>query len=88
MIDTVLPLSAARLHMQAIDVVRRVSPKIQASILMFTYFNPIMRRGAEQFCRDIKEAGASGQPPAVHSGTEKNPLSRSHSSTLQGSVVC
>ena len=48
-------------HVQAIDVVRRASPKMQASILMFTYFNPIMRRGLEQFCRDIKEAGASGQ---------------------------
>ncbi len=46
--------------MQAIDVVRRASPKMQASILMFTYFNPIMRRGLEQFCREIKEAGASG----------------------------
>ncbi|CAL5219252.1 g1048 [Coccomyxa viridis] len=45
---------------KAIDVVRRASPKMQASILMFTYFNPIMRRGLEQFCRDIKEAGASG----------------------------
>ena len=49
-------------HKQVIDVVRRVSPKIRASIVMFTYLNPIMRRGAEQFCRDIKEAGASGQP--------------------------
>ena len=44
-------------HKQVIDVVRRVSPKIRASLVMFTYFNPIMRRGAEQFCRDIKEAG-------------------------------
>ena len=41
---------------------RRVRPKIRASIVMFTYFNPIMRRGAEQFCRDIKAAGASGEP--------------------------
>ena len=49
------------IHEQVIDVVRRVSPQIRASIVMFTYFNPIMRRGAERFCRDIREAGASGQ---------------------------
>ena len=39
---------------------------MQASIVMFTYFNPIMRRGAERFCREIKEAGASGQAPLQH----------------------
>ena len=54
-------LQSVSTHEQVIDVVRRVSPQIRASIVMFTYFNPIMRRGAEQFCRDIREAGASGQ---------------------------
>ncbi|CAK0744552.1 hypothetical protein CVIRNUC_001557 [Coccomyxa viridis] len=45
---------------KVIEVVRRVSPKIRAPIIMFTYFNPIMRRGSERFCQQIKEAGASG----------------------------
>ena len=46
-------------------MVRRVSPKIKAPIIMFTYFNPIMRRGSERFCQQIKEAGASGPPLAM-----------------------
>ena len=33
---------------------------------MFTYFNPIMRRGSERFCQQIKEAGASGPPLALY----------------------
>ena len=68
-------------------MVRRVSPKIQASILMFTYFNPIMRRGAEKFCRDIKEAGASGQT-CTTPGDRKHPSSVSHSSIQSGSWWC
>ena len=63
--------------MQVIEVVRKVSPHIQASIVMFTYFNPIMRRGAEQFCREIKEAGASGQT------TTKPPSAKKKSSPCQ-----
>ena len=60
---TDVPLTSC---MQAIEVVRRVSPKIKAPIIMFTYFNPIMRRGSERFCQQIKEAGASGPPLALH----------------------
>jgi hypothetical protein len=43
-----------------IDVVRQVSPQIKAPLVLFTYYNPIMRRGMSTFCRQIKEAGASG----------------------------
>ena len=28
--------------------------------MLFTYFNPIMRRGMEEFCRTVSEAGVSG----------------------------
>ena len=45
---------------KVIDVVRRVSPEITAPIVMFTYFNPIMARGLNTFCEQIKAAGASG----------------------------
>ena len=58
---TDVPLTSC---MQVIEVVRKVSPKIKAPIIMFTYFNPIMRRGCEVFCRQIKEAGALGTPLA------------------------
>ena len=46
-------------------MVERVSPRIRAQLVMFTYYNPIMRRGAERFCQQAKAAGASGatQPP-------------------------
>ena len=45
---------------KVIDVVRQVTPEISAPIVMFTYFNPIMARGLDRFCQQIKEAGASG----------------------------
>lgn len=46
-----------------IGVVREVSPQIKAPLVLFTYYNPIMRRGMDNFCRQIKEAGASGALP-------------------------
>lgn len=49
---------------QVIDVVSRVTPRISAPIIMFTYYNPIMRRGQEKFCRDIRAAGAAGETNA------------------------
>lgn len=45
---------------KVIDVIRQVTPEISAPIVMFTYFNPIMARGLDRFCQQIKEAGASG----------------------------
>ena len=41
-------------------MVARVAPDINARLVMFTYYNPIMRRGAERFCQQAKAAGASG----------------------------
>lgn len=41
-------------------LVKEVSPKLQAPIILFTYYNPILNRGVEQFLRDIAEAGAAG----------------------------
>ena len=45
---------------KVLAVVERVSPRIRAQLVMFTYYNPIMRRGAERFCQQAKAAGASG----------------------------
>lgn len=41
-------------------MLKAVSPKLKAPVVLFTYYNPIMRRGMSNFCRMIKEAGASG----------------------------
>ena len=47
-------------------MVGSVSPRVSARLVMFTYYNPIMRRGAELFCQQAKAAGASGrQLPCV-----------------------
>lgn len=37
-----------------------VSPQLRAPVVMFTYYNPIMARGADQFCAQARDAGASG----------------------------
>ncbi|KAK9820070.1 hypothetical protein WJX72_005752 [[Myrmecia] bisecta] len=45
---------------KVLDMLRQTTPSLRAPIIMFTYYNPIMARGAEKFCKQIKEAGASG----------------------------
>lgn len=45
---------------QVLELVREVSPKIKAPLVLFTYFNPIFSRGLDNYMRMIKEAGASG----------------------------
>jgi len=39
----------------------QVSPSLSAPVVLFTYFNPIMKRGLPTFMKDAKEAGAAGQ---------------------------
>ena len=41
-------------------LVARVAPEISASIVLFTYFNPLERYGLERFARDAAQAGAAG----------------------------
>lgn len=43
-----------------LEVVRQVSPEISAPIILFTYYNPILNRGIEQYMADIAAAGAAG----------------------------
>lgn len=45
---------------KVLAVVREASATVKAPIVMFTYYNPIMARGLDKFCQQIKEAGASG----------------------------
>ena len=45
---------------KVIALVKEMSPKIKAPIVMFTYFNPIYQRGVDKFCADIAAAGAKG----------------------------
>lgn len=45
---------------KVLDMVRKVAPTIRAPLVLFTYYNPIIRRGLDTFCRMLKEAGASG----------------------------
>eukprot|EP00899_Mesostigma_viride_P019094 jgi/Mesvir1/27186/Mv07764-RA.1 len=41
-------------------VMEQVSPTIKAPIVLFTYYNPIMKYGLREFMREIKRCGASG----------------------------
>jgi hypothetical protein len=45
---------------KVIDMVAKVSPTLTAPLVLFTYYNPIIRRGMDKFCQQIKEAGAAG----------------------------
>ena len=45
---------------KVLDMLRGVKDDITAPVVLFTYYNPIMRRGMEEFCKQAKEAGASG----------------------------
>lgn len=43
-----------------LELVKQVAPTIRAPIILFTYYNPILNRGIDQFLKDISEAGAKG----------------------------
>lgn len=43
-----------------LEMLRRVSPELRSAIILFTYYNPILNRGIEQFLQDIKAAGVKG----------------------------
>lgn len=45
---------------KVIELVKEVSPNMKAPLVLFTYYNPILRRGTETFIREIAAAGASG----------------------------
>jgi hypothetical protein len=45
---------------KVIDMVAKVSPTLNAPLVLFTYYNPIIRRGMDKFCQQIKAAGAAG----------------------------
>ena len=45
---------------RVIDMVSKVAPTLDAPLVLFTYFNPIIRRGMDKFCQQIKAAGAAG----------------------------
>ena len=43
-----------------LTIVKEVAPKIEAPIVLFTYYNPIYYRGIESFLQQVKEAGVQG----------------------------
>jgi len=43
-----------------LQVVGTVRPEMQAPIILFTYYNPILNRGINQFLADIAAAGVQG----------------------------
>ncbi|NEQ55732.1 MAG: tryptophan synthase subunit alpha [Leptolyngbya sp. SIO3F4] len=43
-----------------LNLVAEISPELSAPIVLFTYYNPILNRGIEQFLQDIYQAGARG----------------------------
>jgi tryptophan synthase alpha chain len=45
---------------QVLDLVKTVSPNLQAPLILFTYYNPILNRGIDTFMQDIAAAGAAG----------------------------
>ena len=43
-----------------LGLVKEVSPSMQAPIILFTYYNPILNRGIETFLQQISDAGVRG----------------------------
>jgi tryptophan synthase alpha chain len=42
------------------DAVRQITSRVDAPVLVMTYWNPVMQFGQENFARELKEAGAAG----------------------------
>lgn len=45
---------------QVLELVKTVSPELQAPLILFTYYNPILNRGIDTFMADIAAAGVAG----------------------------
>ncbi|MBD2437717.1 tryptophan synthase subunit alpha [Nostoc sp. FACHB-110] len=43
-----------------LEMLQTVTPNLQAPIILFSYYNPILHRGIEQFLQQIAAAGVSG----------------------------
>lgn len=43
-----------------LKIVRQVSPELQAPIILFSYYNPILNLGIETFLKTIADAGVKG----------------------------
>jgi tryptophan synthase alpha chain len=43
-----------------LEMLKQVAPTLQAPIVLFTYYNPILNRGIQQFLTDVKAAGVKG----------------------------
>ncbi len=42
------------------EAVKRVTDRVDAPVLVMTYWNPVMQYGVERFAKDLKEAGGAG----------------------------
>nr|QCI07353.1 Tryptophan synthase alpha subunit [Leiomenia cribrosa] len=45
---------------QILAMLKKITPKLNAPIVIFTYYNPILVRGINDFVKDISDAGAKG----------------------------
>jgi tryptophan synthase alpha chain len=45
---------------RVLDALREFKTRRDTPVVLFTYLNPVLRRGLERFCRDAVEAGADG----------------------------
>ncbi|MEM9214782.1 MAG: tryptophan synthase subunit alpha [Cyanobacteria bacterium P01_F01_bin.150] len=43
-----------------LDLVKELSPSMQAPIVLFTYYNPILNRGIDTFLKQLADAGVKG----------------------------
>lgn len=59
---------------QVIALVAKVSPRLQAPIILFQYYNPILRKGPDEYCRQAKQAGAAGPPAPIKNTYECNSI--------------
>ena len=45
---------------KVLALVKEVAPTLKAPLVLFTYYNPILRRGTEKFMQQVAESGAAG----------------------------
>lgn len=45
---------------QVLEMLQLITPNLKAPIILFTYYNPILHRGTENFLSAIKAAGVAG----------------------------
>ena len=50
-------------------MLQKLTPSLKAPVILFQYYNPMLRCGVDKYCERAQQAGAAGMPHFQHMST-------------------